>query len=467
MVRYICICICLVTLLLAMISKKNYSKYKDGVNPLWWLARNMTCHTTPMVREKIRGYIRRITPLNKYSLEKETDRKITKYYYYLLMAMLGLSSLVIFHSFMPEESVDPYRIERPSSDAVQSYVDLELTDNSNNAKERFRLEVQPREYTDDEYSRALKQTRAYIDSVILGNNKSKDYITNDLVFPKRDKETGLQITWETNMLTVISSEGVVHTKDVSDPINVDITATIRDNNHKDTYTTTVRVVNDTDMTDSEKAKVEMLEIESDNRSKEEFEIPKEVGSVQISRNVETKEDREVLIFFFGFLLILMAAYYIFYRLKEKARLRDEEIEDSYYGFVNRLTIFLGAGFTLQRSLASAIKNEPCSYLRDEVEFSLNLIKSGVAESSVYADLGKKLGLEEYNRLMGLISQNLAFGNSNLIKLLETEVKTSYFLRKEDVRRKGEQASEKLLLPSALLMLLVIIIVMYPAFIGMN
>lgn len=52
MVRYICICICLVTLLLAMISKKNYSKYKDGVIPLWWLARNMTCHTTPLVREK-------------------------------------------------------------------------------------------------------------------------------------------------------------------------------------------------------------------------------------------------------------------------------------------------------------------------------------------------------------------------------------------------------------------------------
>ena len=211
----------------------------------------------------------------------------------------------------------------------------------------------------------------------------------------------------------------------------------------------------------------MLEIESDNRSKEEFEIPKEVGSVQISRDVETKEDREVLIFIFGFLLILMVAYYIFYRLKEKARLRDVEIGDSYYGFVNRLTIFLGAGFTLQRSLASAIKNEPCAYLSDEVEFSLNSIKSGVAESKAYADLGKKLGLEEYNRLMGLISQNLAFGNSNLIKLLETEVKTSYFLRKEDVRRKGEQASEKLLLPSALLMLLVIIIVMYPAFIGMN
>ena len=467
MVRYICICICLVTLLLAMISKKNYSKYKDGVIPLWWLARNMTCHTTPLVREKIRGYIRRITPLNKYSLEKETDRKITKYYYYLLMAVLGLSVLVIFQSFMPEENIDPYRIERPGSDSVQSYVDLELTDNSNSTKERFRLEVQPREYTDDEYSRALKQTRAYIDSVILGNNETKDYITKDLVFPKRDKETGLRITWETNMLTVINSEGVVHTKDIVDPINVDITATIRDNNHKDTYTTTVRVVNDTDMTDSEKAKVEMLEIESDNRSKEEFEIPKEVGSVQISRDVETKEDREVLIFIFGFLLILMVAYYIFYRLKEKARLRDEEIGDSYYGFVNRLTIFLGAGFTLQRSLASAIKNEPCAYLSDEVEFSLNLIKSGVAESKAYADLGKKLGLEEYNRLMGLISQNLAFGNSNLIKLLETEVKTSYFLRKEDVRRKGEQASEKLLLPSALLMLLVIIIVMYPAFIGMN
>ena len=79
--------------------------------------------------------------------------------------------------------------------------------------------------------------------------------------------------------------------------------------------------------------------------------------------------------------------------------------------------------------------------------------------------GKKLGLEEYNRLMGLISQNLAFGNSNLIKLLETEVKTSYFLRKEDVRRKGEQASEKLIVPTLLLMIVVIGIIVYPALTG--
>ena len=69
--------------------------------------------------------------------------------------------------------------------------------------------------------------------------------------------------------------------------------------------------------------------------------------------------------------------------------------------------------------------------------------------------------------MSLISQNLNFGNSNLLKLLDTEVKTSFFLKKERVRKKGEQASEKLLIPTAILLITVIIVVMFPAFIGMR
>ena len=98
---------------------------------------------------------------------------------------------------------------------------------------------------------------------------------------------------------------------------------------------------------------------------------------------------------------------------------------------------------------------------------MNMVESGVSESKAYGEMGRRIGLEEYMKLMSLISQNLTLGNSNLLKLLDTEVKTSYFLKKENVRKKGEQASEKLLLPSAMLMMLVIIVVMYPAFIGMK
>jgi hypothetical protein len=107
------------------------------------------------------------------------------------------------------------------------------------------------------------------------------------------------------------------------------------------------------------------------------------------------------------------------------------------------------------------------FLVNEIEYTLNMIDSGISEPKAYMELGNRLGLEEYMRLMSLISQNLNFGNSNLLKLLDTEVKTSFFLKKERVRKKGEQASEKLLIPTAILLITVIIVVMFPAFIGMR
>ena len=69
--------------------------------------------------------------------------------------------------------------------------------------------------------------------------------------------------------------------------------------------------------------------------------------------------------------------------------------------------------------------------------------------------------------MSLISQNMEYGNSNLIKLMDSEVKLSFYLKKEDIRKRGEKASEKLLLPTLILMFIVMIIVMYPAFVGMG
>ena len=69
--------------------------------------------------------------------------------------------------------------------------------------------------------------------------------------------------------------------------------------------------------------------------------------------------------------------------------------------------------------------------------------------------------------MSLISQNLEYGNSNLIKLMDSEVKLSFYLKKENIRKKGEKASEKLIFPTLILMFVVMVIVMYPAFVGMN
>ena len=465
MVSYICIVFLLILTMLAIISRKNYSKYKDGVKPLWWIALWLTSHLGD--KSRIREYIKRTKPLNTKALSEETDRRIAVFIHDTLRILVVFLLILCIAGLIPEKEVDLYTIERPDIGEDSTFVDVRLIDKGTQEQELYSLEVSPREYTKEEFDELSDRVRAYLDSVILGNNKSPELVTEDLFFPTTYENTGLRIVWETDMPTVLGSDGRIVADDLDDKVKVNISAKIKDANFSSDYETSVLVSKEEILSSSDKAKVAMLNIERENRTGKEFTIPHELDDVSIERNIESREDKLLYVLIFGFIIIGLLGYYRVYKLKETGEMRDEEIGDAYYGFANRLAIYIGAGFTLRKSLEAAIKNEKSEFLTNEVEYTLNMTAAGIPETKAYMELGNRLGIEEYMRLMSLISQNLSFGNSNLLKLLDTEVKTSFFLKKERVRKKGEQASEKLLIPTAILLIIVIIVVMYPAFIGMR
>ena len=250
-----------------------------------------------------------------------------------------------------------------------------------------------------------------------------------------------------------------------EPVVVDIYATIKDENHKDVYETSVTVVSDENLSNSEKAKVAILEIEGRNRSDSELSIPDVIDGVKVGRKINTRSEILLRVLVIGCFVIGLYSLLSISRMKEAGDKRDAEISDAYYGFINRLTIYIGAGLSIRDAMRSAAKNERCESLVQEIEFSLNKVSSGISEQRVFTELGNNLGSQDYMRLMSLISQNIEYGNSNLLKLLDDEVKSGYFSKKEYMRKKGEQASEKLLLPTTILLMLVIMIVMYPAFVS--
>ena len=141
MVRYVSFSLVLIIMLLAMISKKNYSKYKDGGNPLKWLARNIECHLSGSFRNRIRGYIRKVKTLNVNSLDKETDARLTKYIYDLLLVLILFLIFVSVLSFIPEEKRDPYIVERPSIGDASSYINVKMSEGSSDKVESFKLEI--------------------------------------------------------------------------------------------------------------------------------------------------------------------------------------------------------------------------------------------------------------------------------------------------------------------------------------
>ncbi|MBO4863704.1 MAG: hypothetical protein J5517_05035 [Eubacterium sp.] len=465
MVRYIAIGPVLIITLLALISRKNYSKYKKGADPLWCVSGFLHHRTPPGIKNRVRNMIRKTNVLNVSSLEESVDEFLLKLYHMLLVGIYTASIITVGVSFVPMAEKNLYVIKRPEAGESSVYVDMQLMDTADKKSENFSLEVSPKEYTDEEFEEASNAAKAYIESKILGTNASDDRITENLILPVRDENGVLRISWSSSEPDVISTYGEVSNEKIDSPVTVTLVADIKDDNHSDTYSKDVSVVSDTNMTSSEKAKASILFIEEDSRTDKELVLPHEIEDVNVVRD-SGKERRDLSILFLGLIICIIPCYKMFRELREAEEKKKDELEDAYYGFVNRLTIYIGAGLSLRDAMKRAVEKEKCSYLKNEVVFSLNKIASGISESSAYMELGHSLESQEYMRLMSLLSQNLTYGNSNLIRLLDSEVQQSFFIKREHIKKRGEKASEKLLLPTSILLIIVIVIVMYPAFTAM-
>ena len=107
-------------------------------------------------------------------------------------------------------------------------------------------------------------------------------------------------------------------------------------------------------------------------------------------------------------------------------------------------------------------NREKDILEKEIMYTINQIESGYSEFAAYEELGARLGLAPYSRIMNRISQNIRKGNKDLRKLMEEEVFLALNERRECVKKKGEEASTKMLFPMIILLGIVMVIVMFPA-----
>ena len=127
---------------------------------------------------------------------------------------------------------------------------------------------------------------------------------------------------------------------------------------------------------------------------------------------------------------------------------------------------IGAGLSVKETMIRIHRelkeNAPDSSLYEELNYAVNGLNAGRDEKTVYTEMGRSTGVEEYSRLMTLICRNIERGNSNLLELLRREEKDAFGMRKNRAKKKGEEAAEKLLLPMFILLVAVVGIVMFPA-----
>jgi Flp pilus assembly protein TadB len=136
----------------------------------------------------------------------------------------------------------------------------------------------------------------------------------------------------------------------------------------------------------------------------------------------------------------------------------------YPVLVDMLNLYMGAGLTVKGALSRIADNNE-TILGEEIRYALNEIKSGVPEGESYYRLGHRLNLPVYLKLMSLLSQNVKKGTRDILDMLMAEEDQALQLRKELAKKKGEEASTKLLFPMILLLATVMLIIVMPVFLS--
>lgn len=99
----------------------------------------------------------------------------------------------------------------------------------------------------------------------------------------------------------------------------------------------------------------------------------------------------------------------------------------------------------------------------EIPVEISLGEREYAEED--AEFGAGCRLRPYRKLSGLLEQNVRNGAEGLRKALETEMESAFEEEKALARRRGEEASTKLMLPLFLMLMIIMVMVSVPAFLA--
>lgn len=460
----------IVLVILAVLSRQHFSKYKGRV---WWLFLAMG--------ETIYNQIKPIISLNQMEKEyrklqvlsdQQTKQYVQKTCILLIAGSLGILFLCATLSgvaVLNEKKKDTKECQILREDYVGNIKKQEIYLLENGKEQCYELAVYPQRYTETEFEKMATQIFEELPKQILGANKDLAHITSNLTLPEQD-ETGLvALNWRSFAPQYLSSYGVLQTDMLTTDctIGLMVEATYEEYTATYEYELTLRThVENAEKSNMELAKESLRHLEEENRTKKELVLPEQIGTIEISLE-KGKELAGAWFYLAGLFAIGGMIAHSYSKRKEERKKRDDELIKCYAPFVNKLWLFLGTGMTVKKALEQFCREASSmqEFLKLEIEYTLHEIEHGFDESASYEQLGIRLDLANYMRLMSHISQNLRLGSRDLLSLMEEEVRSATELRREYAKKKGEEASTKLLLPMGIMLLLVMVIIVFPAMIS--
>ncbi len=426
-------------------------------------------------REKIRIYLG--TLQHKKDMEStETEYFIRKISIVLMMATAGsfLSLMMCLGSLGDSSPLKEGTVARNPFGEREYDLDLVATDEEGEEIGEYELSVKTRSFTRSEAEALFTEASELLEAAILKDNESLERVTSDLDLVEKIDGYPFDIRWRIDNYDVMHFDGRLIEENIPDEgVTVMLTATFSYEENKwqqilyaavypQELSAAQRMVRDIGR---------MLKAADEESSKEEMIVlPDSYEGHEVIWS-EKKTDNSVLILILT--LIGGAASFVLKDKELKKLIEERELEllSDYPKLVSKLVLYMGAGMTVRnifRKLSASYLKEleaggKKRYLREEMLRSSRELMAGASESEVYERFGERCGVREYTRLTTLLVQNLKKGNSELLTLLQEESKRAFEERMDRVRKTGEEAGTKLLMPMIIMLVIVMAMIMIPAY----
>lgn len=166
------------------------------------------------------------------------------------------------------------------------------------------------------------------------------------------------------------------------------------------------------------------------------------------------------------LVVLMfagVAYYYFGTLSaERIKMRSEVMLSDFSNVVSKLALLTNAGMIMHEAWEEVAFTGD-SDIYKEMQIAVNQMNNGVSEADALYQFGSRCVVPEIKKFTSTIVQGISKGNSELVAMLQTQSKEVWALKKQNVRRQGEKASSKLMLPMMIMFVGILIMVVVPIF----
>lgn len=167
----------------------------------------------------------------------------------------------------------------------------------------------------------------------------------------------------------------------------------------------------------------------------------------------------------GGVMAFLVMWYIEELLNDKLEARRDELLADLPQVLSKLTLLVNSGMTLREAWKKVAEGENRVLYR-EMQITVQEMQNGLSELEAYRNFADRCSIKQIRRFSSTMIQNMQKGNSEISYFLKEMSDEMWEEKKHLVKRKGEAANSKLLIPTAMIFIGILIMVMVPVFLTM-